>query len=234
MGARRFGPGNHFLQEDRYDDALADLDLSVDPLTSNRYSLAGGNPVNFVEYDGHFAVMGLSGDNRTAATNSARRVQESDYSSPIAHSSLSWCSLSKTACKAKKIFDILKGLALPFIPNLLELGKDLVHGRLFIAGTRWVRRGEFGLSIKVKPTRLARDVAATGNPAAKPLALMGFEELRHKAGLKENLPSMRWQYICHAMSPVVSQKSTWNLEPARANVGLAKTVKAFCNPKRHV
>ena len=54
MGARRFAPGTaSFLQEDVYDDALNDLGLSLDPLTQNRYSLAGGNPISFVEVDGH-------------------------------------------------------------------------------------------------------------------------------------------------------------------------------------
>jgi RHS repeat-associated protein len=54
MGARRFSPSMHsFIQDDRYEDALDDLRLSSDPLTQNRYSLAGGNPVSFVETDGH-------------------------------------------------------------------------------------------------------------------------------------------------------------------------------------
>jgi RHS repeat-associated protein len=67
MGARRFGPSNRFLQEDRYAGALADLDLAIDPLTSNRYSLAGGNPANFVEVDGHISLPGVLGDAVDAA-----------------------------------------------------------------------------------------------------------------------------------------------------------------------
>jgi RHS repeat-associated protein len=55
MGARRFDPATgRFLQADLYKGALDDLDLATDPLTSNRYSLAGGNPINFVEIDGHW------------------------------------------------------------------------------------------------------------------------------------------------------------------------------------
>jgi RHS repeat-associated protein len=54
MGARRFGPdAGRFLQQDFYRDALDDLELSSDPLTQNRYSFAGGNPISFVEIDGH-------------------------------------------------------------------------------------------------------------------------------------------------------------------------------------
>jgi hypothetical protein len=33
--------------------ATADLNLSLNPLTQNRYGLAGGNPISFVEIDGH-------------------------------------------------------------------------------------------------------------------------------------------------------------------------------------
>ncbi len=62
MGARRFGPTTtRFLQGDKYHDALADLDLSFDPLTQNRYSLAGGNPISFIEVDGHRVIPDGSG-----------------------------------------------------------------------------------------------------------------------------------------------------------------------------
>jgi RHS repeat-associated protein len=54
MGARRFAPDSaRFLQVDTFMGALDDLSLSSDPLTANRYSLAAGNPVGFVEVDGH-------------------------------------------------------------------------------------------------------------------------------------------------------------------------------------
>lgn len=54
MGARRYGPDTqHFLQQDQFAGALDDLSLSTDPLTGNRYGLAGANPINFIETDGH-------------------------------------------------------------------------------------------------------------------------------------------------------------------------------------
>ncbi|HEX8134377.1 MAG TPA: polymorphic toxin-type HINT domain-containing protein, partial [Actinomycetes bacterium] len=57
MGARRFGPDlGGFLQQDMFEGALGDLGLATDPLTQNRYALAGGNPVSFVEFDGHMAL----------------------------------------------------------------------------------------------------------------------------------------------------------------------------------
>ncbi len=54
MGARRFGPDiGAFLQQDQFYGALSDLGLALDPLTQNRYGLAGGNPISYVEGDGH-------------------------------------------------------------------------------------------------------------------------------------------------------------------------------------
>ncbi|HYP23538.1 MAG TPA: DNRLRE domain-containing protein [Actinomycetota bacterium] len=57
MGARRFGPDvGRFLQFDVFAGSLSDLSLSIDPLTQNRYSFAGGNPISFVEFDGHMVI----------------------------------------------------------------------------------------------------------------------------------------------------------------------------------
>jgi len=56
MGARRYSASTgRFLQYDVFADALENLGLAEDPLTQNRYALAGGNPINFVEIDGHVA-----------------------------------------------------------------------------------------------------------------------------------------------------------------------------------
>ena len=57
MGARRFSPDvGRFMQRDQYLGALSNLGLGADPLTQNRYSLAGGNPLSFIESDGHRPV----------------------------------------------------------------------------------------------------------------------------------------------------------------------------------
>ena len=55
MGSRRFSPNvATFTEPDLYENAFDNLDLAQDPLTANRYALAGGNPVSFVEVDGHW------------------------------------------------------------------------------------------------------------------------------------------------------------------------------------
>jgi len=78
MGARRFGPDlGSFLQQDQYAGALADLGLALDPLTQNRYALAGGNPISYVEWDGHIPTP----DNPVSA-NPTLNVQLNTAPSP--------------------------------------------------------------------------------------------------------------------------------------------------------
>jgi RHS repeat-associated protein len=55
MFARPYRPQiGRFLTQDRYASASQDLLLQSDPLTQNRYAFAGGNPVNNIEFDGHY------------------------------------------------------------------------------------------------------------------------------------------------------------------------------------
>lgn len=73
MGARRFAPDTaRFLQPDFFRGALDDLSLSMDPLSGNRYSLAAGNPVSFIESDGH-RVESTSGGSCSCPTNDPER-----------------------------------------------------------------------------------------------------------------------------------------------------------------
>lgn len=54
MGFRDYDPGlNRFTTRDMYNGALADMSLGADAYTGNRYAFTGGNPVTFVEIDGH-------------------------------------------------------------------------------------------------------------------------------------------------------------------------------------
>lgn len=57
MGFRDYAPKlNTFTTRDMYNGALADMGLSVDPFTSNRYAFGSGNPISGIELDGHRAV----------------------------------------------------------------------------------------------------------------------------------------------------------------------------------
>jgi RHS repeat-associated protein len=54
MGFRDYDPGiNRFTSMDLYNGALADLNLTTDPFTQNRYAFGSGNPVSRIELDGH-------------------------------------------------------------------------------------------------------------------------------------------------------------------------------------
>jgi len=58
MGFRDYDPGlNRFLTRDMYNDALSDMQLTLDPWNMNRYAFAGGNPISFVELDGHRYIV---------------------------------------------------------------------------------------------------------------------------------------------------------------------------------
>lgn len=84
MGARRFGPDiGRFLQQDVLKAALGDLGLGSDPLTQNRYALAGGNPLSFVETDGHmFIADGGGGGSSTPSTSSGSSGSTTPAKSP--------------------------------------------------------------------------------------------------------------------------------------------------------
>jgi RHS repeat-associated protein len=54
MGFRTYDPGlNTFTTRDMYNGALADMNLTTNPLTGNRYAFGGGNPTTNIELDGH-------------------------------------------------------------------------------------------------------------------------------------------------------------------------------------
>jgi len=55
MGFRDYRPAeNRYLSLDLYNGALADLSLTTNPFTMNRYAFGGGNPISMIEYDGHW------------------------------------------------------------------------------------------------------------------------------------------------------------------------------------
>jgi hypothetical protein len=68
MGARRFGADTGtFIEQGMYVGALGDLGLSLDPLTQNPYCLAGGNPISFMETDGHMVIADGGGGSTTSS-----------------------------------------------------------------------------------------------------------------------------------------------------------------------
>jgi RHS repeat-associated protein len=114
MGARRFGPDtSHFLSPDFFYGSLANLGLSTDPITGNRYDLAGGNPISFKESDGHMvsADGGGGGSTSPAPTEppATQPSKNSDGEGAPAHKSCGWnfkCQIQQHAQHLKKISDV--------------------------------------------------------------------------------------------------------------------------------
>ncbi len=68
MGFRDYSPGlNRFTTLDMYNGALADMSLTTDPWTNNRYAFTGGNPISNVELDGYIFPLVAAGIALTAA-----------------------------------------------------------------------------------------------------------------------------------------------------------------------
>src|SRR5260370_16841731 len=105
MGARRFATDtNKFLQPDQFNNALSNLALGSDPITQNRYSLAGGNPLSSIEWDGHYPIPDGGGYNDpspnpgTAVTSQQLgSVQRSSESQPTPWNPSPWnCNTAAT------------------------------------------------------------------------------------------------------------------------------------------
>ena len=75
MGARRYSlTTDRWQQQDMYYDASQDLGLAGDPTTSDKYEFLGGNPVNYVEADGHFTSAGSGGGMRCGTCKAGGRI----------------------------------------------------------------------------------------------------------------------------------------------------------------
>ncbi|MEU8804883.1 polymorphic toxin-type HINT domain-containing protein, partial [Spirillospora sp. NPDC048819] len=96
MGFRNYDPGlNRFLTRDTYGGALDDMGLATDPFTMNRYAFAGGNPISFVDLDGHNPctpaqayMNACGGDPRYALPYAEQKVREDPIPSPTFGESL--------------------------------------------------------------------------------------------------------------------------------------------------
>jgi RHS repeat-associated protein len=74
MGPRQFSTDDaHYLQEDQLSQSTDDADLTQSGPDQNRYALAGGNPVNFRDNDGHMVVPD-GGGGGVAPTRKKRRL----------------------------------------------------------------------------------------------------------------------------------------------------------------
>ena len=126
MGARRFGPDTaRFLQRDFFNGATADLGLALDPLTQNRYALASGNPISFMEWDGHIFLVDGGGGCSPTPQPPPPDDDDDDDSGPGAPDVIQW------------IADAIEGIkdaGEEFARIGSEAGRDLVTKHLPAAG----------------------------------------------------------------------------------------------------
>jgi RHS repeat-associated protein len=131
MGVRRFGPDvSHFLTPDFFYGSLANLSLSIDPLTQNRYDLAGGNPISFKEWDGHMLLPDGGG---TAAPDASGAIQSTTITTRRAtqdsRASCDWKNLgSYGACigqGAETAKGFTSGIGQSSVDLIVGLGQDV-------------------------------------------------------------------------------------------------------------
>ncbi|MCW2749155.1 MAG: repeat protein, partial [Aeromicrobium sp.] len=121
MGARSFSPQTgRFLQQDQYHDALGDMALATDPLTNNRYAFTGGNPVNFVEVDGHYACLDNSSScqspvrhDSTVSDRSVRAAATVTSNERASRTSAAIASLRQSNLPAVRTYALARGGACP-------------------------------------------------------------------------------------------------------------------------
>ncbi|WP_285681711.1 DNRLRE domain-containing protein [Actinoplanes sp. NBRC 103695] len=122
MGFRNYNPGlNRFLSRDYYNGALADLDMSVDPFTNNRYAFAGGNPVTNIEIDGHFS-LGDIGDKIKEGVDKLKNVAKDAVG---AGGEAAKGAAQSASDKAGKLWEQTKDKANKAIDKGIEKGKQL-------------------------------------------------------------------------------------------------------------
>jgi RHS repeat-associated protein len=78
MGTRRYSSATgRFIQRDAFNIGILDAALSESSLTRNRYALAGANPINFVETDGHVAArIGIAPNLRSLIGRSIINIEQ--------------------------------------------------------------------------------------------------------------------------------------------------------------
>jgi RHS repeat-associated protein len=78
MQARPYRPDvGRFLTQDRFESGSGDLALQSDPMMSNRYTFAGANPVNNIEFDGHKSCTATcrAGEHQQAAGGDVQKIR---------------------------------------------------------------------------------------------------------------------------------------------------------------
>ncbi|MCL1898320.1 MAG: DUF2599 domain-containing protein, partial [Micrococcales bacterium] len=98
-----------------------------------------------------------------------------------------------------------------------------------LVSANWAERGdEGGRTLMVVPAPWVRQAMRGGQLELGQAALEQLWAELVAAEPQADLPTMHNQLTCHGLG--APDKSSWNLEPWRPDVGLAATILARCNP----
>ncbi|HEX2294067.1 MAG TPA: Ig-like domain-containing protein [Actinomycetota bacterium] len=197
MGARRFSPDvARFLQPDVYGGALANLGLSMDPLTGNRYALAAGNPVSFVEADGHrLNDIGPGGGRRIPPGPESGDPQLPDAGSvPSEVDGGGWQGLIDKA-ESHGAGGKLQPQCYNF-PGTIARARTLAHqcfeqilGAAALNHAFWEMTGEGYHADWKPPTELEQTIVTEGL-----LMLVPFDEIRHLRHVRHLDDAVAWAF----------------------------------------
>ncbi|MGW1552727.1 polymorphic toxin-type HINT domain-containing protein [Streptomyces sp. NPDC002346] len=145
----------------RFDDgsgtggALDDMSLATDPYTSNRYAFAGGNPISFVELDGHLFGIDISlSDGGHAALDVAGMV-------PV---------IGEAADVANGIWYMTEG---NYADGLMSMGSAIPFAGNAITAAKYAKKGARAVDAIKSVGKKADDVpkkAPSGGGGGKPKA----------------------------------------------------------------
>nr|WP_307661548.1 DNRLRE domain-containing protein [Streptomyces sp. V1I1] len=192
MGFRNYSPGlNRFLTRDMYGGALDDMSLATDPYTGNRYAFAGGNPISFVELDGHLFGIDISlSDVGHAALDVAGMV-------PV---------IGEAADVANGIWYAAEG---NYTDAALSMAAAIPGAGAAVTAAKWAKKGAKAADA-VKSGK-----AASKAPAPKPKSKPGAKKAESKAPEKQGgsckVPPKKNSFV-PGTKVVMADGSTKNIE----------------------
>jgi hypothetical protein len=130
-----------------YGGALANMALSMDPFTANRYAFAGGNPISFVELDGHLFGMSWS---------------------DIGHAALDVAGLVPVIGEAADVVNGLWYMAEGnYVDGALSMASAIPFAGYAATAAKWGRKGMKAAGAVADSTKAAKKVKKAAKTAKK-------------------------------------------------------------------
>jgi RHS repeat-associated protein len=194
MGFRNYDPGlNRFLTRDMYGGALDDMGLATDPYTGNRYAFAGGNPISFVELDGHLFGIDISlSDVGHAALDVAGMV-------PV---------IGEVADVANGVWYAAEG---NYADAALSLAAAIPGAGNAVTAAKWAKKGAKAVDAVKNANKTAKSKPAAKPKASKPKPKSEKGTHRKASGKKEET-SCKTNSFVPGTQVLMADGSTKNIE----------------------